>query len=68
MTGSRCISTAKRCSPVTLTPLEFKLVLIMSNRPNEVVSDQEIYAAMIAEGRLQSSRPRLMSRRLFHKE
>ena len=29
---------------MTLTPLEFKLVLSMSNRPNEVVSDQEIHA------------------------
>ena len=35
---------------MTLTPLEFKLVLLMSNRPNEVVSDQEIYAVMVAEG------------------
>ena len=37
-------------TPVTLTPLEFKLVLLMSNRPNEVVSDQEIYAVMVADG------------------
>ena len=29
---------------MTLTSLEFKLVLSMSNRPNEVVSDQEIHA------------------------
>ncbi len=35
---------------MTLTPLEFKLVLLMSSRPNEVVSDQEIYAVMVAEG------------------
>ncbi len=35
---------------MTLTPLEFKLVLLMSSRPNEVVSDEEIYAVMVAEG------------------
>ena len=37
-------------TPVTLTPLEFKLVLLMSNRPNEVVSDEKIHAVMVAEG------------------
>ena len=35
---------------MTLTPLEFKLVLLMSSRLNEVVSDEEIHAVMVAEG------------------
>ncbi|MGR3343641.1 MAG: chondroitinase-B domain-containing protein, partial [Paracoccaceae bacterium] len=34
---------------VSLTPLEFKLILLMSNRPNEVLSDEEISALIVAE-------------------
>jgi hypothetical protein len=37
-------------SPVTLTPLEFELLSLMSKRPNVVVSYEEIYGVMAAEG------------------
>lgn len=35
---------------VTLTPLEFKIVVLISDRPNEVISDEEIHALMVAKG------------------